>query len=172
MRRASARLTNSIDEAGEKIMLLNVHKAKVGGMLLALACVSQLFQSALAAYPYYYNPYYQGYAQVNPYTSVYTPYAGAYNPYSYNPYGGVYNPYYNPNYKPSVFTTHPVLSGTLLGGTVGALGGAAVGAMQSEGEHGGAGKIGEDTAIGAGAGAALGAGVGLIRHKVVYGSWL
>ena len=85
----------------------------------------------------------------------------------------VYNPYaYNPYYRPSVFTTHPILSGTLLGGGVGALGGAAIGALAGSDETTDHGKnIAVGTAIGAGSGAAVGMGIGLIRNKMLYGSY-
>lgn len=77
-------------------------------------------------------------------------------------------PYYGSYgyYRPSIFTTHPILSGTLMGGAVGALGGAAVGALQNE--HG---SVGTGAAIGAGSGAFIGTGIGLIRNRQIYGSW-
>src|SRR6185369_10349071 len=84
---------------------------------LALVLGVMTVPSALA-YPFYsVNPYYNSYYN--------NPYAGYYNPY----YSSYYNPYYNYNntyYGGSVFDRHPVLSGTLVGTAVGALGGAAV----------------------------------------------
>jgi outer membrane lipoprotein SlyB len=109
--------------------------------LLALVLTAQVALPA-SAQGYYVNPY------TNPYASA---------------------AYYN-YYRPTVFTTHPILSGTVVGGAVGALGGAAVGAVQQN-EHGSTGAMGHDAAVGAGTGAVLGAGVGLIRNKMLYGTW-
>lgn len=82
------------------------------------------------------------------------------------PYG------YNPYYHPSVFTTHPILSGTLVGGGVGALGGAAVGALmsdKSERSNDTGKNVAFGTAVGAGSGAAIGLGIGLLRNRAIYG---
>ena len=120
-------------------MSINLKKT-MAGAAFGLLLVSQLATSAFAAgYNYYYN---------NPYYSAYN------------------NPYY---YQPSPFNTHPILSGTLVGGAVGALGGAAVGALDQQ-DHGGS-SVGTDAAVGAGTGAALGAGVGIIRNRQLTGSW-
>jgi hypothetical protein len=133
----------------------------VAGALMAITCIAQ-FASSVQAQGYYlgsatygYNPYYSPYS-----TAINDPYTSSYG----------YNSYYTPYRKPSVFTSHPILTGTLLGTTVGAAGGLAVGALQS-GESKSGEAIGIDTAIGAGAGAALGAGVGLIRNKRITGFW-
>jgi hypothetical protein len=82
-----------------------------------------------------------------------------------SPYG------FNPYYRPSVFTTHPILSGTLLGGGIGALGGAALGALTTDkGETSSRGQnIAVGTGVGAGTGAVIGMGVGLLRNKAIYG---
>jgi hypothetical protein len=92
----------------------------------------------------------------------------SYNPYyNYSPY---INSYTNPYANQSVFTTHPILSATLLGTAIGATGGVAIGALQKKDSQG-SGALGVDTALGAGAGAALGAGIGIIRNKQLYGSY-
>lgn len=79
--------------------------------------------------------------------------------------------YYNPYYRPGVFTTHPILSSTLLGTAIGAAGGAAIGAMDQNHDGSGNSNIVPGAAIGAGTGAALGAGVGMIRNRYLYGTW-
>ena len=93
------------------------------------------------------------------------------------PYGG-YNAYYGggggygaaPYYNPySVFTRHPIVSGTVVGGLVGAAGGAAIGAFAPS--ERGQGLVGKDAAIGGGAGAILGTGVGLVRNYQIHHSY-
>ena len=80
---------------------------------------------------------------------------------------------YNPFYRPSVFTTHPILSGTLVGTGVGALGGAAVGALASKsGDTANrTDNAGIGAAVGAGSGAAVGMGIGMLRNHMLYGSY-
>jgi len=84
-----------------------------------------------------------------------------------SPYG------FNPYYRPSVFTTHPILSGTLLGGGIGGLGGAALGALTTDkGETSSRGKnIAVGAGVGAGTGGLIGMGVGLLRNRAIYGSY-
>ncbi len=119
------------------------------GALLAFAFIVQAVPAF--AYNYYWNRLNTPYAAYNPYL----------NPYA-NPYAAsaVYNPYY----RPSIFTTHPILSGTMVGGAVGALGGAAVGAL-NQGHQ----DIAPGAAIGAGTGAVVGAGLGMIRNQQLTG---
>jgi len=108
--------------------------------LLALACFAQFIPTVHAQGYFGYNRYYA------------------------NPY------YYNSYYSPGVFTTHPILSSTLAGTAIGALGGVAVGALQQADSHNDS-ALGIGAAVGAGTGAALGAGFGLIRNRNLYGSW-
>ncbi len=111
-------------------------KKSINGTLLALIVVTQLAAPALAQ-AFYWNPY----NRFNPYNS------------------GYYNAY-----PPTFLNRHPILSGTLVGGAVGAAGGAAIGAFAPSEK----GQMGRDAAVGGGAGALLGAGVGLVRNYQIH----
>ncbi len=126
-------------------MGIHLSKKITGGAVLTLALLSQLSSPALAQF--YVNP---GYGP------------GAYGPPNTNSF---YNPYTGRFYRNTMFTNHPILSGTVLGTALGAGAGAGIGAMQSGRD------VGKKAAIGAGAGAAVGAGAGMIRNKILYGSF-
>jgi hypothetical protein len=67
--------------------------------------------------------------------------------------------------RPGIYQRHPIISRTLTGAALGALGGVAVGAIA------GKRRIGRGALIGAGVGSAAGFGYGLYRNRQYTGRW-